>query len=174
MLETKAYTSVPNQQLLVKTSNFLHISLKIDVSFFFFFKILFRTSNFFRLVLNTGQVLLVTCYNSCIWMVGDWLFTRPHIFFTLQLLCNKGCPGQWMVINYDYNCLTITNPQTPCTTRWHFSSSCQPFWMLSNNRKESRNHMSNFVSSTVPADVLAPLGARASAGNVPTKVGFPT
>ena len=51
VLETKAGLSVRDRQLLVRTSNFLHISLQI---MFEFLKILIRTGNFLSLALNTA------------------------------------------------------------------------------------------------------------------------
>ena len=64
----------------------------------------------------------------------------------------------------------VTGPQ------W-VKGSCQPFWMMSSNLKQLHidgcrsfhENMNNFVVSTVPADGLAPDGARPSACTVVSK-----
>ena len=57
VLETKAGPSVRDQQLWVRNRNFLHIS-KYKLMFEFL-KILIRTGNFFSLVLNTDQKVVI-------------------------------------------------------------------------------------------------------------------
>ena len=59
-----------------------------------------------------------------------------------------------------------------------FNRFCRPFWITSSGHRKRRwnrnieENVSNYTVSSVPADELAPLGAKASAGTMMTKFGF--
>ena len=69
--------------------------------------------------------------------------------------------------------LTWRTKISTCKVLWDFKRALRPLWIMSSGKQELYIAWKTWASA-VPADALAPAGARASAGTVMTKLGYGT
>ena len=93
-----------------------------------------------------------------------------HVFLSDNLSARRMCLLFWLM---------LTPEILGDIVRSGLFKLCSPFWMICpssqrwimNSWKDSKENVSSFSVISVPADVLAPLGARTSAGTVMSKLG---